>query len=68
VPSSSSAIGNWVPGARRALIGNFEVAVSNPLDEKITIELQLPDHLVKLEIDKEEDRIRIKVSRLEIAS
>ena len=46
-------------------IGSFEVAVSNPFKEKITIELQLPERRVKLETDKEEDKIRVKVPPLE---
>jgi len=51
---------------RPNVVGSFEVAVSNPLKEKITIELQLPEHPVKLETDKEEERIRVKVPPLEV--
>ena len=45
-------------------IGSFEVAILNPLREKVAIELQLPEHPVKLETDKEEDRLRVKVPPL----
>jgi len=45
-------------------VGSLEVAVSNPLKEKVTIELQLPERLVKLETDKEDDKIRVAVSPL----
>jgi len=50
---------------RPNVVGSFEVAVSNPLKEKVTIELQLPERPVKLETDKEEDKIRVKVPPLE---
>ena len=45
-------------------IGSFEVAILNPLKERVTIELQLPEYPVKLETDKEEDRLRVKVPPL----
>lgn len=50
---------------RPNLVGSFEVAVSNPLKEEVTIELELPDNPVKLETNKEEDKIRVAVSPLE---
>lgn len=51
---------------RPNVIGSFEVAVSNPLKEKVTVELQLPERPVKLETEKEEDKIRVKVPPLEM--
>jgi len=45
-------------------VGSFEVAVSNPLKEKLRVELQLPERPVKLEIEKEEERIRVSVPPL----
>ena len=48
------------------VVGSFEVAVSNPHKDKVTIELQIPERPVKLETDKEEERIRVKVPPLEV--
>ena len=50
---------------RPNVVGSFEVAVSNPLGEKVTIELQLPERPVKFETDKEEERKRVRVPSLE---
>jgi len=50
---------------RPNIISNFDVVVLNPVGERVAIEIRLPDRLVKLETDKEEDRIQVKVTRLE---
>jgi methylase of polypeptide subunit release factors len=50
---------------RPDVIGSFEVSVLNPLKEKIMIELQLPDRLVRIETDEEEGRIPVRTPRLE---
>ncbi|MGC9014971.1 MAG: hypothetical protein ACP5KW_11400, partial [Thermoproteota archaeon] len=50
---------------RPKTIGSFEVAILNPLKEKVRIELSLPERAVTVETDKEEDRMKIKVPPLE---
>jgi len=51
---------------RPNVVSSFEVAVSNPLGEKVMVELQLPERSFKLETDKEEERIHVKVPPLEV--
>jgi methylase of polypeptide subunit release factors len=50
---------------RPNIIGVFEVSISNPIKEKITIELQIPERPVTIKTDKEEDEIKVKVPPLE---
>lgn len=47
-------------------VGSFEVAVMNPLKGEVTIELQLPDHSVKLKTEKQEDTLKVKVPPLQV--
>ena len=44
--------------------GSFEVAIMNPHEERVKIELQLPDRKVDLETDKEQETIKVKVPPL----
>lgn len=45
-------------------IGSFEVYVTNPLRESVTIEIQLPEETVKLDTNSQEEQIRVKVPPL----
>ncbi|MEM4091324.1 MAG: hypothetical protein QXQ46_11410, partial [Thermoplasmatales archaeon] len=49
---------------RPNLIGDIEISIQNPLKEKMIIEVKLPKEPIKLETNKGEDRLRIKVSPL----
>ena len=46
--------------------GSFEIAIMNPQKDRVKIELQLPDRKAELEIDKEQENIKVKVPPLPI--